>query len=287
MKRSIAVLAIVAAALFTAPVVDTQSQAIQRYVRYQQGPTASWGELVGETIHQLTAAPYLDGSKRTGQTVPMGSVKLLAPAEPKLVMMTALNFLSHLGGGQPSDYPGLFIVPPHAVNNPGEPMYILPGSTNLHYEAEAVIVIGRRAQNVPLSEARNYIFGVTAGNDGSERNWQTSPAQNEGQWARGKGGDTFSPVGPILVRGVNPNNVTIIGRMNGEQRQKENTSDMIFNFDYMVSYASHFFTLEPGDLIWSGTPGTTQAMKPGDVYEVEIEGVTVLRTPIAEAPANR
>jgi 2-keto-4-pentenoate hydratase/2-oxohepta-3-ene-1,7-dioic acid hydratase in catechol pathway len=75
--------------------------------------------------------------------------------------------------------------------------------------------------------------------------------------------------------------------LNGEERQKENTSDMIFNFDYMVSYVSHFFTLEPGDLIWSGTPGTTAAMKPGDTYEVEVEGVSVLRTPIAEAPATR
>ena len=286
MKRSlVTAAALLATAFFTAPTVDTQT--VQRYVRYQQGTAASWGELVGETIHQLSAAPYLDGSKRTGQTAQMNAVKLLAPAEPKLVLMTALNFLSHLGGAQPADYPGLFIVPPHSVTGPGDPMWVFPGSTALNYEAEAVIMIGRRAQNVPLSEARNYIFGVTAGNDGSERTWQTSPAQNEGQWAKGKGADSFSPVGPVLVRGINPNNVTIIGRMNGVERQKENTSDMIFNFDYMVSYASHFFTLEPGDLIWSGTPGTTQAMKPGDVYEVEVQGVTTLRTPIAAAPATR
>lgn len=286
MKRSLALgFAVVLAALFAAPAVDTQT--IQRYVRYDQSGTARWGELVGETIHQLSAAPYLDGSKRTGQTAAMGSVKVLAPAEPKLVVMTALNFLSHLGGGQPAEYPGLFIVPPHSVTGPGDPMYVFPGSNNLHYEAEAVVVIGRRAQNVPLAEARNYIFGVTGGNDGSERTWQSNPAQNEGQWARGKGADSFNPIGPVLAKGLNPNNVTIIGRLNGEQRQKENTSDMIFNFDYMVSYVSHFFTLEPGDLIWSGTPGTTQGMKPGDVYEVEIEGVTVLKTPIAAAPATR
>jgi 2-keto-4-pentenoate hydratase/2-oxohepta-3-ene-1,7-dioic acid hydratase in catechol pathway len=90
----------------------------------------------------------------------------------------------------------------------------------------------------------------------------------------------------VLVKGLNPNNVTVVGRLNGEERQRENTSDMIFNFDYMVSYVSHFFTLEPGDLIWSGTPGTTQGMNVGDVYEVEIEGVTVLRTPIAAPPAQ-
>jgi 2-keto-4-pentenoate hydratase/2-oxohepta-3-ene-1,7-dioic acid hydratase in catechol pathway len=272
---------LLAGALLTAaPTADAQE--VTRYVRYEQGGAASWGELVGETIHQLSTAPYLEGSSRTGQTAQIGSVKLLAPAEPTLVVMTALNFLSHLGGGQPAEYPGLFIVPPHSIANPGDPMLIHNDSDNLHYEAEAVIMIGRRARNVPLSEARNYIFGVTAGNDGSERTWQTR--LDEGQWARGKGADTFNPVGPVLVRGVNPNNVTIVGRVNGEERQRENTSDMIFNFDYMVSYVSHFFTLEPGDLIWSGTPGTTQAMSPGDVYEVEIEGITVLRTPIAEEP---
>jgi len=252
-------------------------------VRYQASGTASWGELEGETIHQLSAAPYLEGSRRTGQTAALASAQLLAPAEPTLVVMTALNFQSHLGGQQPADYPGLFLVPPQSVAAPGSPMLIYNDSNALNYEAEAVIMIGRRAKNVPLEEAHEYIFGVTAGNDGSERGWQLR--EDEGQWSRGKGADTFNPVGPVLVRGVDPNNVTIVGRINGEERQKENTSDMIFNFDYMVSYVSHFFTLEPGDLIWSGTPGSTQAMSPGDVYEVEIEGVTVLRTPIAAAPA--
>jgi len=283
LKPSVAaVICVLASALLgAAPAADAQE--VTRYVRYEQGGAAAWGELVGETIHQLSIAPYLEGSQRTGQTAAMGSVKLLAPAEPTLVVMTALNFLSHLGGGQPAQYPGLFIVPPHSVTGTDEPMLSFSDSDALNYEAEAVIVIGRRAKNVPLEDAHEYIFGVTAGHDGSERTWQLR--QDEGQWARGKGADTFNPIGPVLVRGVDPNNVTIVGRLNGEERQKENTSDMIFNFDFMVSYVSHFFTLEPGDLIWSGTPGTTQAMNPGDVYEVELEGITVLRTPIAAAPA--
>jgi 2-keto-4-pentenoate hydratase/2-oxohepta-3-ene-1,7-dioic acid hydratase in catechol pathway len=274
----IAVLA--GALLWAAPAADAQ----QRYVRYEQGGTASWGELEGETIHQLSAAPYLEGSSRTGTTAQMGSVRLLAPAEPSLVVMTALNFLSHLGGQQPAEYPGLFLVPPHSIANPGDPMYSYPDSDALNYEAEAVIMIGREAKNVPIDRAHEYIFGITAGNDGSERTWQLR--QDEGQWSRGKGADTFNPVGPVLVAGVDPKNVTIVGRLNGEERQRENTSDMIFDFNFMVSYISHFFTLQPGDLIWSGTPGTTQAMNPGDVYEVELEGITVLRTPIVAAPAR-
>jgi 2-keto-4-pentenoate hydratase/2-oxohepta-3-ene-1,7-dioic acid hydratase in catechol pathway len=278
-KRSVAVVVgLLAGAIFlAAPGADAQE--VTRYVRYELAGASSWGELAGETIHQLSAAPYLEESRRTGQTVAMSSVRLLAPAEPRLVVMTALNFLSHLGGQQPAQYPGLFIVPPHSVIPPGDAMISYSDSDALNYEAEAVIMIGRTAKNVPIDQAHEYIFGITAGNDGSERTWQLR--QDEGQWARGKGADSFNPVGPVLVRGVDPRNVTIVGRLNGEERQRENTADMIFDFNFMVSYISHFFTLEPGDLIWSGTPGTTQAMSPGDVYEVELEGVTVLRTPIA------
>ncbi len=278
MKTTVVVAFALAGALLTAVPTDAQ----QRYVRYDQGGTASWGALEGETIHQLSAAPYLEGSARTGTTVAMGSVKLLAPAEPSLVVMTALNFLSHLGGQQPAEYPGLFLVPPYSIGNPGDPMYSYSDSNALNYEAEAVIMIGREAKNVPIDRAHEYIFGVTAGNDGSERGWQL--AQDEGQWSRGKGADSFNPIGPILIAGVDPKNVTIVGSLNGEERQRENTSDMIFDFNFMVSYVSHFFTLQPGDLIWSGTPGTTQAMNPGDVYEVELEGITVLRTPIEAGP---
>lgn len=283
MKPSIAGAVALLAGAWLAVAPGLEAQEVQQFVRYEVSGSAFWGELEGETIHQLSAAPYLEGSARTGQTARMPDVRLLAPAEPSLVVMTALNFLSHLGGQQPAQYPGLFIVPPHSVTGHEEPMLSFSDSNALNYEAEAVIVIGRRAKNVPIEEASEYIFGVTAGHDGSERTWQLR--QDEGQWARGKGADSFNPVGPVLVRGVDPNNVMIVGRLNGEERQRESTSDMIFNFDYMVSYVSHFFTLEPGDLIWSGTPGTTQAMNPGDVYEVELEGLTVLRTPIAAAPA--
>ncbi len=283
MKPSVAAVICILASVMLAIASAADAQEVTRYVRYEQAGTSSWGQLEGETIHQLSAAPYLEGSSRTGQTVAMGTVKLLAPAEPRLVVMTALNFLSHLGGQQPAEYPGLFIVPPHSVIPPGDPMISYADSDALNYEAEAVVMIGRQAKNVPLDRAHEYIFGVTAGHDGSERTWQLR--QDEGQWARGKGADSFNPIGPILIHGVDPNNVTIIGRLNGEERQRESTSDMIFDFNFMVSYVSHFFTLEPGDLIWSGTPGTTQAMNPGDVYEVELEGLMVLRTPIAAAPA--
>jgi len=246
------------------------------YVRYEQNGTASWGELVGTTIHQLSDAPYLEGS-RTGQTVEQSAVTLKAPVDPELVVMTALNFRSHISG-EPAEYPGLFIVPASSIIGPEEAIVIPSDTNNFHYEAEALVVIGKRADNVSIEDAPDYIFGVTAGNDGSARDWQGADLQ----WTRAKGSKTFNTVGPKLVTGLDPNNLQIEGRLNGEVRQGENTSDMLFNFDYMVSYISRYFVLEPGDVVWSGTMGTTRRMVPGDVYEVEVEGVGILRNPAVQ-----
>ncbi len=254
----------------------TAAQAAE-FVRYEQGGTVSWGELLGTTIHQLSDAPYLGGS-HTGQTVAQSAVTLKAPVDPELVVMTALNFRSHITG-EPAEYPGLFVVPANSIIGPDEPMVIPADSSNFHYEAEAIVVIGKRAENVSLEDARDYIFGVTAGNDGSARDWQGADLQ----WTRAKGSKTFNAVGPKIVTGINPNELQIEGRLNGERRQGENTSDMLYNFDYMVSYISRYFTLEPGDLVWSGTMGRTQQMVGGDVYEVEVEGVGILRNPIEQA----
>lgn len=262
---------LVASLLVLAPAVAPLQAQDAQYVRYEQNGTVSWGELEGETIHQLSNAPYLDG-QRTGETVARSSVTLRAPVDPSQLFMTALNFRSHISG-EPADYPGLFIVPPTSIVGPEDPIVRPPDSENFHYEAEAVVVVGREARDVPVEEASDYIFGLTAGNDGSERAWQGADLQ----WTRAKGSDGFNPVGPVLVTGVDYENVEIEGRLNGERVQGENTSDMIFGFEYMLSYISRYFTLKPGDLIWSGTMGSTQAMEPGDVYEVEIEGVGVLR----------
>lgn len=256
--------------------VTTVNAQTQSFVRYEHNGVISWGELRGDTIHQLSDAPYLDG-QATGQTVARSAVTLKAPAEPRLVVMTALNFRSHISG-EPAEYPGLFIVPPYSVIGPEEDIVRPADSTNLHYEAELVVVIGKRAHKVSIEEAPEYVFGVTAGNDVSERAWQRADLQ----WTRAKGSDTFNPVGPVLVTGLDYGNLEIVGRLNGEERQRENSADMIFSVDHMVSYISHYFTLEPGDMIWSGTMGTTRAMEPGDVYEVEVEGVGILRNRVVQ-----
>jgi 2-keto-4-pentenoate hydratase/2-oxohepta-3-ene-1,7-dioic acid hydratase in catechol pathway len=262
--------------LLAATAIAVEAQATQRFVRYEQAGAVSWGELVGETIHQLTDAPYM-GGRRTGQTASRSSVELKAPVDPKQIFMTAFNFRSHITG-DPAEYPGIFLVPPSSIIGPEENIVRPAESRNLHYEAEAVAVVGREATNVSLADATGYIFGVSAGNDVSERAWQAQDIQ----WSRAKGSRTFNAVGPHLVTGLDPANLAIEGRHNGQKVQGENTSDLIFSLAYMLHYISKYFTLYPGDLIWTGTMGSTRAMQPGDVYEVEIPGVGILRNAVEQ-----
>ena len=252
------------------------AQQSQRFVRYVQGQDVVWGELVGETIHQLSDAPYA-GGQRTGATTALSSAELRAPVDPKQIFMTAFNFRSHISG-EPAAYPGLFLVPPSSIIGPQEDIVRPPDSENLHYEAEMVVVVGRRAENVSIEDASDYVFGVSAGNDVSERAWQ----RNDIQWSRAKGSRTFNVVGPHLVTGLDYANLDIEGRHNGTRVQGENTADLIFSIDHMLSYISRYFTLYPGDLIWTGTMGSTRAMQPGDTYEVEVEGVGVLRNTVVQ-----
>ena len=275
MKRSITavIVSLLAASIFA---VVAEAQQSTQYVRYEQAGEASWGFLDGETILQLSDAPYLDGTP-TGRSIQRSSVKLLAPVEPKQIFMTALNFRSHISG-EPAEYPGLFLVPPSSIVGPEDPIIRPAESRNLHCEAEMVVVIGREATNVPLDQVSNYVFGVSAGNDVSERAWQGADIQ----WSRAKGSRTFNAVGPVLATGLDYENLDIEGRLNGEVRQGENTSDMVFGVNYMVHYISQYFTLYPGDLVWTGTMGSTRAMQPGDVYEVEVEGVGVLSNKVVQ-----
>jgi len=254
----------------------------ENYVRYEQNGMVSWGELVGSTIHQLSDAPYLDGA-RTGTSVEKVDVIMKAPIDPKLSFMTAFNYSSHkketFGITQDTTKkPGLFTVPVGSIIGPEDDMVRPVGATNFHYEAEMVVVIGKKAENVSLEDAGDYIFGVTIGNDGSERDWQA----NDIQWTRAKGSNNFNPVGPHLVTGLDYTDLDIEGRHNGVKSQGANSSGMIFNFNYMVHYISKYFTLEPGDVIWSGTMGDTGPMQPGDTYEITVEGIGTLKSTLVQ-----
>lgn len=247
------------------------------YVRYDHGGSASYGVLDGERILQLDAAPW-NGGRRTGATVALADARLLAPAEPSKVFAIGFNYMSHRGDRELPPHPPVFLKLPSAITGPGVRIVPPPGASDLHYEAELVIVIGRTAKNVSSEEAGNYIFGVTAGNDVSERSWQADDLQ----WFRGKASDDFGPVGPVIATGLDYNDLLVQSRLNGEVMQSQRTRDFIHDAHAIVSHISRYATLFPGDLIFTGTPGTTSAMQPGDVIEIEVEGVGTLRNTIGE-----
>lgn len=248
----------------------------QAFVRYRHAGRLSCGRLDGHIVHEL-AGSLFDGLAPTGVTLPLADIALLAPVEPSKIIAVGRNYTSHLGERPALAAPGLFAKFPSAIIGTGDAIVIPPGAEDVHYEGEMVIVIGQRAKDVPRGETARFIFGVTAGNDVSDRIWQ----KNDLQWLRAKSSDTFAPLGPAIVTGLDYNDLLVETRLNGEVRQSQRTRDLIFDVDAIISYVTRFVTLLPGDLIFTGTPGTTQAMKRGDVVEVEVEGVGVLRNPVA------
>ena len=252
-----------------------------KYVRYSTADIISFGILEGDTIKELDGNIF-ERAQPTGKTVNLSEVKLLAPCVPSKVIAVGLNYKSHVADRPTKPYPGLFWKPPSCIIGPGDDIVFPEGAVNVHYEAELVLVMGRKGKNITKEAAANHIFGVTAGNDVSERDWQ----KNDLQWFRAKGSDTFGPIGPAIVQGLNYNDLLVQSRLNGEVRQSQRTSDLIYDVATIVSYVSGFVTLLPGDIIFTGTPGQTKAMSPGDVIEVEIEGVGILRNTIASAAAQ-
>ena len=252
---------------------------IVKYVRYSTvGVPTAYGILEGETIQELHGDIFAD-AKPTGNAVSVHNVKLLAPCRPLNVAAVGRNYKSHIADRniQPAPFPGLFWKPSSCIIGTEEDIRLPEGADNVHYEAELVVVIGKKVKNVTPAEAPNYIFGITAGNDVSARDWQ----KNDLQWFRAKGSDTFGTLGPCIVTGLNYNDLLVESRVNGEVRQSGRTSELIFPIDTVVSYISQFVTLSPGDIIYTGTPGTTKPMQPGDVIEVQVEGVGVLRNCVA------
>jgi len=265
--------------LFLPVFVATQihAQEVRRYVRYELDGQVSYGLLQEKEIQPIRGDLF-GAHEVMPARLPLSEVRLLAPVNPSKVIAVGLNYQSHLGERAPAAYPGLFSKYPTSIVGPEASIIRPPDSRNLHYEGEMVIVIGREARDVPEAEAGRYVFGVTAGNDISERDWQGADLQ----WFRAKGSDTFGPVGPVLVTGLDHNDLLLQTRVNGELRQSERTGDLIFDVEEIVSYVSRYVTLYPGDIIFTGTPGSTQSMEPGDVVEVELEGVGVLRNTVVE-----
>ena len=265
------------AALIAAPVAAQQHSpdGPVNFVRYEHEGRTSFGVLQGDRIMEIDGDLF--GSHRaTDRWVDLSAVTLLPPTDPEKVIAVGLNYQSHLGERAPAEYPGLFAKYPTSLVGQGADILAPPDATNLHYEGEMVLVIGKTCSDVSEADAMDCVFGITAGNDVSERDWQSDDLQ----WLRAKASDTFGPVGPTIATHMDPDDVLVQTRVNGEIRQSERTSDLIFGTAAIVSYVSRYVTLKAGDLIFTGTPGSTQAMQPGDVVEVEVEGVGVLKNTV-------
>ena len=256
---------------------------ITRYVRFRRGAATGFGVAEGTSIRVLKGDLF-GAHVPTGAVYASQEVKPLAPCRPPKILAVGLNYKSHIGNRKAPTRPEIFYKPVSALQDPGGKIVIPRGAANVHYEGELVLVIGKRASNVSEAQAREVIFGVTCGNDVSERDWQNGPDKDL-QWWRAKGADTFAPLGPAIVQGLDYSNLMLQTRLNGEVVQGQSTSDLLFGPATLVSFISRYVTLVPGDVIYTGTPGSTRKMSPGDVVEVEIEGVGVLRNEVAAEPS--
>lgn len=242
-------------------------------VRYE-GRTST-AVIVRNTVHMVRGGPF-GALERTGETAPLSKVQLLVPVKPTKIVAMAVNYWSHAGDRSVSPKPEAFLKSPSSLIAHGEAIVLPAGVTNVHAEAEVVAVIGRRAKHVLAADADQYIFGYTAGNDVSARDWQRADTQ----WWRAKSADTFTAVGPWIETDLKPDRIPVEGRIGGKRIQRGDTSQLVHSIRACIEAITAVMTLERGDLVFTGTPETTAAMSPGDIAEVEVTGVGILRNPV-------
>lgn len=254
------------------------------FARYRHKGEEAYGALEEGRLRPL-AGDLFGEHRLLDESLPLDSPTLLAPLRPVNIVAAAVNYPSHVtesqtmtGKAEAPPQPELFLKPASSVIGPGEAIVLPPDARRVDYEGELVAVIGRQCHDVRAEDALDYVFGYTCGNDVSARHWQ----RDDLQWWRAKGSDTFSPIGPYVATGLDPRNLELRTRLNGEEVQAVNTGALIHDVAALVSFASRAMTLSPGDLVFTGTPGQTGRLSTGDVVEVEIEGIGCLRNPVRE-----
>lgn len=243
------------------------------YVRFERKDgSRGAGQLEGESI-RVIAEPFWEAATATGERLALQAVRLLPPCEPRSIVCVGLNYSSHLHGRPAPDPPTLFFKPLSSIAGPGDDILLPAEAGRVEPEGEIVIVIGKRLKHATREEALDGIFGYTAGNDVSAREWQ----QADGQWWRAKGSDTFGVFGPSIVTGVDYKGLEVICRVNGKEVQRGGSKELIRDIPEIVRYVSAVMTLLPGDIIYTGTPGSPPQITTGDDVEVEVTGAGLLR----------
>lgn len=254
--------------------VSSTMAEIQYLARYQYNNTVAYGKIIDDKIQAIRGNPFTS-YELIGKPIPLKKVKLLTPSEPQKVFAVGMNFASHISSAS-SAPPPLFLKLPSSLITSGNDIDLPVDANNVHFEGELVLIIGQESKNISEQQASKAIFGVTVGNDLTERTWQGTDLQ----WMRAKASDGFGPVGSVIAVGANYNNLLLTTQLNGKIVQQETTANMIHSPVKVVSYLSRYFTLMPGDLIFMGTPGRTQSLQDGDVVSVTIEQVGMVENTI-------
>ncbi|MEZ4295596.1 MAG: fumarylacetoacetate hydrolase family protein [Polyangiaceae bacterium] len=258
----------------------------RRYARLEVAGRVRWAELSAGVATLLSDAPW-NGGAPTGEELTevdeqgrSAAARRAVPVTPTKILCVGRNYRAHakeLGNEVPKE-PLLFLKPPSSLLDPGGSIELPPTSVSsrVEHEAELALVIGKRARKVSVAEAASCIFGLTLLCDVTARDLQ----KKDGQWTRAKGMDTFCPTGPVVVTGLDPSALRIVCRVNGEVRQDGSTADMVFGPAALIAYASQHITLEPGDLFATGTPSGVGPLIAGDLLEIEVPQIGVLRAAV-------
>jgi 2-keto-4-pentenoate hydratase/2-oxohepta-3-ene-1,7-dioic acid hydratase in catechol pathway len=250
-----------------------------RLVRFRHDVRIRTGLLEDDDIRVLSGT-FFENPIPTGGQVSLSEVRLLAPVIPSKVVAVGRNYVAHaeeLGNEVPEE-PLIFLKPSTSVIGPGDPVPLPPQSRRVDHEAELAVVMGRVCRRVTEEEAPKFVLGYTCGNDVTARDLQ----EKDDQWTRAKGFDGFCPLGPWIETELDPTDLEVACRVNGEGRQSGRTSAMAFPPAALVSYVSQVMTLLPGDVILTGTPAGIGPLSAGDHVEVEVEGIGVLANPVVD-----
>ena len=247
-----------------------------KFARYLAHGDISYGIVDNNIVKEITNNPF-SSFEITDHSHPLSEVKILAPCLPGKILAVGLNYRSHLGDRPGLTEPLIFLKTPTSLIGTGESI-VLPKNFQgrVDEEGEVVAVIKDRCKNVPKEEALQHVLGYTCGNDVSARDWQ----KGDGQWWRAKSSDTFSVAGPFIETNLDPGNIVMKARVNGIEVQSESTKMFLFDLPAVIAHVSQVMTLEPGDLIYTGTPGKPAELKDGDIVEVEVEGIGILSNPV-------
>ncbi|HYU92535.1 MAG TPA: fumarylacetoacetate hydrolase family protein [Actinomycetota bacterium] len=248
-----------------------------RLVRFRFGDRIATGVVEGDAVRAL-AGTFFENPVPSGEEIPLDDVRLLAPILPSKVVCLGKNYAAHAAefGGEVPEEPLIFLKPSTSVSGPGDPIPLPRISDRVDYEGELAVVIGRIARNVRAEETFRYILGYTCGNDVTLRDVQ----KKDDQWTRAKGFDGSCPLGPWVETELDPIDVHLETRVNGEVRQSASTSDMVFGVATIIEFVTEFMTLLPGDVIMTGTPEGVGKLEPGDKVEVVVDGIGVLMNPV-------